>query len=73
MNGSDEDRGKPWDGYTQDTEDREYGEVLRNATRALQGAGARLANAIEGANLRKFETCHRMPEPGARKPEWGWQ
>ena len=62
MNGSDEDRGKPWDGYTQDTEDREYGEVLRNATRALQAALAAKGTAsalIGGTALRLVEGLHR--------------
>ena len=62
MNGSDEDRGKPWDGYTQETEDREYGEVLRNATRALQAALAAkgIASAlIGGTALRLVEGLPR--------------
>ena len=41
-------RGKPWDGYVEEAEEREYMEVLRRATIALQKvlAGKGIASAL---------------------------
>ena len=50
MSESANERGKPWDGYAQSTEDREYMEILRKATKAVQAALAAkgIASALIG-------------------------
>lgn len=55
--------GKPWDGYTEDAEDREYVEILRTAAKAVQAALAAkgIASAlIGGTALRLVEGLPRM-------------
>ena len=59
MSESANERGKPWDGYAQSAEDREYMEILRKATKAVQAAKGIASALIGGTALQLVEGLPR--------------